>query len=146
MKMKKGFTMIEVLIVVVILAVLAAIAFPGFQTRINKSNASKAATYLRAIRLGEKMYLAHNFGITDINNKHTYYISCADAAAIKTNLGTEVDTSQYTFSVVASAPDITPPTFTATAAEGGNNANTITLDQNGTWVATGDQIDYKPTN
>jgi type IV pilus assembly protein PilE len=124
--MKRGFTMTEVLITVLIIAVLAAIAFPGFSKAQQKNDAGQTITYLRAIRLAEKMYYA----------KNGTYLACADAAAIRSNLGTEITTEKYTFDVIAP----TATTFTATATRT-SDAKTISLDQNGTW---GGDSPYKP--
>jgi type IV pilus assembly protein PilE len=122
--MKRGFTMTEVLITVVIIAVLAAIAFPGFSKTQQKNDASQAITYLRAIRLAEKMYYA----------KNGTYLACANAAAIRSSLGTEVTTEKYTYVVTAPTAGVPPvaTTFTATATRT-SDAKTITLNQNGAW-------------
>jgi len=65
----KGFTLIELMIVVAIIAILAAIAIPNYLRYAMKSKTAEATTNLGAIRTGETAYYAEN----DI------YRTCADA-------------------------------------------------------------------
>jgi prepilin-type N-terminal cleavage/methylation domain-containing protein len=132
--MRRAFTLIELMIVVVIIGILAGIAIPNFTNMVEKAKAEQAATYLRVIRTGEKIYWANN----------STYIACADAAAIKTNLGAEVTTENYTFAVASgTGPGQTiANSFVATATRR-SDSTTITLDQDGTW---GGSSPYKPSN
>ena len=126
--MKKGFTLTELLTTVVILAILAAIALPNFTKSADKAKASQAIAFLRAIRTGEKMYLAKN------NN---YWGPCAVATActnaeLETNLGVEVSTVDYGFSVT-----ITATGFNAQALRSGNAANFIQVTEAGVFSGGG---------
>lgn len=49
---RKGFTLIELMIVVAIIGILAAVAIPGFMTYIKNSKTSEAKTNLDAIKKG----------------------------------------------------------------------------------------------
>ena len=124
--MKRGFTLIEILIAIGILSVLAAIAIPGFSKPSKKADANQAVVFLRAIRLAEKMYLA----------KNGTYLAESDANSIRTNLGAEISDGKYSFSVVATNP-IPPaqPTFTATATRVSDN-NWLSLDDAGSWTGS----------
>lgn len=51
---KKGFTLIEVLVVVLILGILAAIALPSYSRSVEKSRTSEAVQVLSTIALGEQ--------------------------------------------------------------------------------------------
>jgi len=55
-KNEKGFTLIELMIVVVILGILAALAIPTFRGFMNRSRESEAATNLSAIGRGARAY------------------------------------------------------------------------------------------
>jgi type IV pilus assembly protein PilE len=125
--MRKGFTLIEILVTIVVLAVLAAIAFPNFSKAQGKNDARQAITYLRAIRLAEKIYYAKN-GV---------YLVCADDTAIKSNLGAEIANGKYVFSVAATAT-----TFTAMATASAYGT-TITLDETGVFKKNG--VAYSPS-
>lgn len=53
-KKRRGFTLIEVLVVVLIVGILAAIAFPSYTRAVEKSRTREAVQVLSAIALGEQ--------------------------------------------------------------------------------------------
>ena len=61
-KSKKGFTLIELMIVVAIIGILAAIAIPNFLRFQLKSKSSEGKVNIAAIRTAEESYLAE-FGV-----------------------------------------------------------------------------------
>lgn len=56
MNAKKGFTLIELMIVVAIIGILAAVAIPAFLKYIKKSKTSEATTQIRKIYDGQVAY------------------------------------------------------------------------------------------
>src|SRR4051794_18602897 len=56
----KGFTLIEVMIVVTIVGILAAIAYPSYIAAIRKSNRPSAESYLMEIASRQQTYLINN--------------------------------------------------------------------------------------
>ena len=57
MKSKKGFTLLELLVVVLIIGVLTAIAIPQYQKAVEKSKAAQAITWVKAISNALKIYI-----------------------------------------------------------------------------------------
>jgi type IV pilus assembly protein PilA len=64
---QKGFTLIELMIVVAIIGILAAVAIPQYQNFTRKSKASEAKVILDAIITSEGAYFAEQDTVT--NNK-----------------------------------------------------------------------------
>ena len=60
LKNRKGFTLIELMIVVAIIAILAAIALPQYKKFQLKAKTAEAKTNLGAIRTAEEAYSAEN--------------------------------------------------------------------------------------
>ena len=54
--MKKGFTLIEVLIVVIILGILATLAIPQFNSMVNRARLAEAWAGLGAVRTAQAVY------------------------------------------------------------------------------------------
>jgi type IV pilus assembly protein PilA len=84
----RGFTLIELMIVVAIIGILAAIALPNFQRFQAKAKQSEAKTQLKAIFVGAKAYLA----------SHDDYASSATSATALTEIGFTLDAgNRYTY-------------------------------------------------
>jgi type IV pilus assembly protein PilA len=57
-KARKGFTLVELAVVVVIIGVLAAFGVPRFLQSVERSKASEAIAYCSAVRTAQERYLA----------------------------------------------------------------------------------------
>ncbi|WP_425248206.1 type IV pilin protein [Desulfospira joergensenii] len=136
-KDQKGFTLIELMIVVAIIGILAAIAIPNFLQYQLKSKTAEAKTNLGAIKTSQEAYRA----------EQDAYLPCAanPAAAITAGKRTwdagggfatigfaPAGDVYYQYAVAVTAPAAaTPPTFSATAtgdldADGTNAVFTMT--------------------
>ena len=141
LKGKKGFTLIELMIVVAIIGILAAIAIPNFLRFQAKSKQSEAKTNLGGIFTAETAYNAEHDGFADLNS-----ISWAPTGTprYRYTLGTpanDLGNLAVTFAGWGTAPwGGTPtPTFSnatprsLTAGAQGNVDTDATLDA---WVIT----------
>ena len=59
-KLQKGFTLIELMIVVAIIAILAAVAAPKFGVQMKKAHDAKGLAVIGALRSAAQMYVADN--------------------------------------------------------------------------------------
>ena len=96
---QKGFTLIELMIVVAIIGILAAIAIPNFLNYQCKAKQSEAKANLGNIRTSQEAYFAEydtyademsSIGFaTKGNKKYTYYMTSADSSAFTAGASTD---------------------------------------------------------
>ncbi len=132
-KNEKGFTLIELMIVVVIIGILAALAIPRFMRATTKSKQSEAKAVLKQIYVLERAYFQEN----------DQYVAAANTAALAAALpGFQVPSGspRYTYAVTCNDPT---QDFTATAT--GNIDDDATndvwqIDQTGTLTNTTNDV------
>ena len=117
----RGFTLIELMVVVAVIAVLAAVAYPSYTSHLAKGRRAAAQSYLMDLATKQAQYLL---------DKRAY---APTEAALGATAPTEVNT-YYTVAVSVDAGP--PPTFqlTATPRAGTPQANDgiLGIDQAGT--------------
>lgn len=138
----KGFTLIELMIVVAIIGILAAIAIPNFSKFQQRARQSEAKTNLKAFFTAAQSYFAE-FGSYQCNDcgfaptgKNRYGYSLSSSKTIS-----PLDTSNNT--CTASGGTQAATTFSAVAAANIDNdatCDTWTMDQNMTLTNTIDDV------
>jgi len=103
---RKGFTLVELAVVIVIIGVLAAFGVPRFLKSVERSKAAEAFQYLSAVRAAQERYLA----------KEGVYASDFDALDI-------TQTAPKYFNV--------PTEITVTTSDSGNPVWSLTLTRKG---------------
>jgi len=71
---KRGFTLIELMIVIAIIAVIAAIAIPGLLSSMRAANERSAATSLKTISTAEADFRANDRDWNHVNDFWTYNV------------------------------------------------------------------------
>lgn len=110
---KKGFTLLEVLIVVIIIGILAAISLPQYTATLEKSRSGEASTNVGSIRTAIDRYWYQNsscpstFDNLDIDNPN------------------DVTNALYVYSITDDGTDASTRAYTVTAERSGAS---------GTWV------------
>ena len=97
----RGFTLIEVMIVVAVIGILAAIAYPSYQSQIRKSNRAAAQALLMDAANKQQLYLT---------SRREYASTLTDLS-----ITPPAEVTRFYDVTVTAANAATPPTFTLTA-------------------------------
>jgi type IV pilus assembly protein PilE len=131
-KPQRGFTLIEVMIVLVVLAIIVSIAFPSYTRYVTRASREAAkAELLQLGNLQEKIYLNSSSYATSIT---AAYNGRSDGG-----LGTSGSTgdNKYVLSIVPNAGPTQTYTITATPVAGtsqqGDGGITLSSDGSRTW-------------
>lgn len=127
--MSKGFTLIELMIVVVIVGILTIIALPSYQAYVLKSHRTAAINAILDLASREARYYTTNNVYTTDMTALGYSVSTAFPVTMGTG-----GTAYYNLSVtsVTAGTSTTPADFTLNAAPVGNQVN----DTCGTYTYT----------
>ena len=113
MKKDKGFTLVELMVVIVIVGILAAVAIPKFMDASHKAKASEFPTQLTAIYTGQQAYSAETGSFA------------STLSTLKDLAGVDVDATSkwFTYALAGSAS-----LFTGTATVRVDFGNATTID------------------
>jgi prepilin-type N-terminal cleavage/methylation domain-containing protein len=136
---RKGFTLVELAVVIVIIGVLAAFGVPRFLKSVERSKASEAFAYLAAVRAAQERYVAKEgqyadeIGKLDINQSSLKYFKESDGTtAVSTTTSiTETHASGVPTWILTLKRDINTSSYgdyTVTFTQNGFDASSTILD------------------
>ncbi len=122
-KTRKGFTLVELAVVIVIIGVLAALGVPRFLNSVERSKASEAFGYLAAVRSAQERYM-DQYGkyaedVTNLDIKYPALKYFTADAKIKTTTSSDGTTPTWKL------------TLTRVGAAAGYDGYTVIFTQDG---------------
>ncbi len=134
----RGFTLIELMIVVVVISVLAAIALPAYQGYVERARRADAKAGLLSLQLAQEKFRANcRFYAANIGNINDCGTNAGASTLIHDNNSPD---GHYSLSMIAASG--ATYTLTATRVPGGKQANdtkcgNFSINQNNVQSVTG---------
>ncbi|HNS19180.1 MAG TPA: prepilin-type N-terminal cleavage/methylation domain-containing protein [Sedimentisphaerales bacterium] len=98
MQAKRGFTLVEILIVVVILGILAAIVIPQFTQASTEAKTNSLCSNLQTLRSQIELYkVQHNDKVPAAADFNTVMVYCTDIDGNVNGTGTKVRTDTFCY-------------------------------------------------
>jgi len=118
---RKGFTLVELAVVVVIIGVLAAFAVPRFLASVERSKAAEAFNYLSSVQAAQERYHARQGTYADTLDKLDIKMSSSKYFTVGTIGAGRTSSLEDSWSL----------TLTRTGSSAGYGAYTVTFTQEG---------------
>ncbi len=125
---KKGFTLVELLMVVIIIGILVTLAVPNYYRSVERAKAGKAKAAMDGIRKAELQYRAFN----------DEYTNTLDPDLTDFDLPGDLqdgNDSDWTYTITQNTTDTLE--ITATRDNGPHAGDTVTMDQDGSYTNVG---------
>ena len=140
MPRQKGFTIVELLIVVAIIGVIAAIAIPSYQNYITRAGRTDGQTWLMTVMQAQERFYSQNQAYTANLGGGVGGLALTNPSggAVATNGSLTSEDGRYTISAAACANAVIANCVTLTATAQGQQAardtecGNLTLDSRGT--------------
>lgn len=94
----RGFTLVELMVVVVLVGILASVGISYFRSEVAASKTSEAAAVIQAIRAAEEAYRAENQAYLDVSTDGAWYPSGSFGRTVRTweqKPGAHVDLARW---------------------------------------------------
>jgi prepilin-type N-terminal cleavage/methylation domain-containing protein len=136
MKNRKGFTLIELMVVILIVGILAAVAIPLMRGRVDSAKWSEGKSIMGTIATAVRAYAAEKGSTGSYGADAPTMVQMGFSASDFT--GTYFAVGNFTWTTAYDDAGDPPLTFTitGTAGAGIQTPTQITLDNVGTWVET----------
>lgn len=150
---KKGFTLVEMMIVVAIIAILAGVAIPQYTKYVRKSEAVEAVGFLKQIVDAESTYYAsHNKFYVNTSEsagsarmEKTIKVLSLDNISGKFEYGVATDSNSSTILVRANKPGETNYIYMFFPSDNNSSINNYVADEWDNTVFTSDYVNKPAT-